>query len=985
MKKALKITGIVLLVIILLMIVLPFAFKGKIIEIVKKEVSKTLTVDVDFGKVGVNLFSEFPYLSVNIQDVSAIGREAFAGDTLAYVEKIHLAVNLKSIFGDDGIEIRKVNVQHPVVNLLIDKAGAANWDVVPSDGEEVVEEPETEEESALKLLLKDVIISNGFIVYDDQEGGMKAVLDDLNLRLSGDFTLDFTALKLDLDIAGLSFKMDGIPYLSNVKTVVKGGVDADLKNEKYTLNQMLLSLNALEFDIDGWAALMGDDIDMDLSLKVVKSDFKNFLSLIPAIYAKDFADIQTKGTLGLTATAKGKMTETAFPAFDVNLVIENAMFKYPDLPKSVEDIQVALRANSSGGDLDNTVVDVSKLHFQMGDNPFDLKLHLAKPISNPTFDFLMKGIINLNIIDDFYPLGDDMDIKGVLSADLKAKGDLNSIDAGKYDDVDIKGYLSLTDGKFATDMVKDEIVIDKFNLDFSQKYAHLLTMLKIGRNDLTADGKLENFIGYVLRDDVIQGSLDVKSKYLNINDFMGETEETPAPAEDGAETQGTEETALSVVEIPANIDFTLNLDVAQLIFDNIDMQKVSGKVEIKEQALDMKSLKMTALGGDMKVAGKYIVQNPQKPEVDLGLEIKNVDVKKTAETFLTIQKLFPIIEHTSGTISLDFDVQSYLDQAMSPDLNTLNATGKISSPGIKIEGLEVLNKLADALKMEKLRKISVDKFNLSFKCENGRVITSPFDMKTGNIKATVSGSTGLDETIDYLIDAKIPRSEFGDGANDFINQYTGNILGTGINVKIPDVLDVPIKIGGTFKNPTINLSGIGNIGKDIFDDLLDQGKDKINEQIDKAIEEAKKQRDKLIAEAEKQRDNLVKGAEKQRDNLVAEAQKQLDDLVKKARAAGDKGVAEAEKLGEEGIKKAGSNPLAKKAAEEAAKKLKKEAQDASNKLVKEAETQGGKIVSEAKKQGDNAVNEVKKQGDKLVDEAKKQGDNLIKEAEKTKL
>jgi vacuolar-type H+-ATPase subunit H len=967
------------------MFILPFAFKGKIIEIVKKEISKTLTVDLDFKKAGLNLFSEFPYLAVNIQEVSAIGREAFVGDTLAYVDKLHLAVNLKSIFGDDGIEIRKVNIHHPIVNLLIDEAGLSNWDVMRSNGEEVVSKEENEEESSLKLLLKDVIISQAFIVYDDREAEMKAVLEDLNLRLAGDFTSDFTTLNIAVDVDKLSFIMDGIPYLSCAKTIVKGDIDADLKNEKYTLKEILLTLNALDFNIDGWVALMGDDMDMDLSLKAVKSDFKNFLSLIPAIYAKDFENIQTKGTLGFTADVKGKMTETAYPAFDINLAIENAMFKYPDLPKSVDNIQIAARANSPGGDLNNTTINVSKLHLEMADNPFDLRLKLAKPMSNPTFDFMAKGVINLNIIDEFYPLDDNMEIRGVLTADLQAQGDMKSIDDENYESVDIKGIFSLVDGKFVTDMFDKEIVIDKFNLDFSQKYVHLLAGLKIGGNDLNADGRLENFIAYALRDDVVRGNLKLKSNYLNMNDFMDDSEESPAPEKEENAGGKTEESTLSVIEIPANIDFGLDLDIKQLIFNNIDMLQVSGKATVKDQILDMKNLSMKTMGGDMKVAGKYIVQNPQRPEINLGLEIKSVDVKKTAQTFVTFQKLFPIIENTTGTISLDFNIQADLNQAMSPNLNTLNANGKISSPGIKIENLEVLNKLSDALKMEKLRTVAVDRFNLSFKCENGRIITSPFDLKTGNIKATVSGATGLDETIDYLIDAKIPRSEFGAGANDVINNLTGNVFGTGINVKIPDVLEIPVKIGGTFKNPTVNLSGIGNIGKDIIDDLIDQGKDKINEQIDKAIEEAKKQRDKLIAEAKKQRDKLIQEAEKQRDKLIAEAQKQCDNLVAQARNGGDKLIAEAEKQGNELIKKAGSNIIAKKAAEEGAKKLKQEAQNSANKLVGEATTQGDKIMSEAKKQGDNAVNEVKKQSDKIIDEAKKQGDKLIQEAEKTKL
>ena len=937
MKKFFKITGIVLLIIIVLMVVLPFAFKGKIMEIVKQEVNKTLTADVDFRKIGLNLFSDFPYLAVNIHEVSVVGREVFTGDTLAYVEKLHLAVNVMSVFGDDGIEVRKINIHRPIANLLIDKEGKVNWDIVKPSEEPTpdVVAPVDTTESSFKLMVKDLAITKGYIVYDDREADMKFIADDLNFRLSGDLTADLAILKVALGIEKTSFFMDGIPYLSKAKVDFNGDIEADLVHDKYTLQKNELKLNALEFDFSGWVAMPDEDIDMDLSLKASKSEFKNFLSLIPAIYAKDFADIQTAGTLALAATIQGKMTDTDYPAFDVNLQIENAMFKYPDLPKSVDNIQVAAHIFSTGGDLDNTIVDVSKLHIEMGNNPFDMKLLLKKPLSNPTFDFMANGTINLNTINDFYPLDDEMDIAGILTADLTAKGDMAAIDAEKYENVDITGVLEFVGGKLKTDAVDDEVLIDKLKLDFSQRYVNMTTAAKIGKNDIKADGKLENFMGYVLRDDVIKGQLKINSDYLNINSLMGE--------ETAEATPEAEEVPMSVVEIPANIDFLLTLDVKQLIYDEFDLRQVSGTVTVKDQILDLKNLSMKALDGDMKVAGTYKIQNPAQPEVDMKISVSNVDVQQTAKTFVMIEKLLPVIDKTSGRISMDFDMKTMLDQTMSPDYNTLNAKGKISSHGVKIEDLEVLNKIADALKMDKLRKLSLDNLNLTFTCADGRVTTQPFDMKAGNIKATVSGSSGLDETLDYVINSKIPRSELGTEANAVVTKLGSNILGTGINVTLPEIIELPIGIGGTFTKPEVKLGELGNAGKNIVKDVVaqvvEQGKEKVNEQIDKALEEAKKQRDKLIADAQKQKENLVK----------------------QARELGDKGVAEADKQGRELVKKAGSNPIAKKAAEESAKKAKQEAQKKSDDMVREAEKKGDNLVNEAKKKGDDLVKKAEDQ------------------------
>ena len=931
MKKFFKITGIVIAVIIVLMIVLPFVFKGKIIEMVKKEINQTLTADVDFEKVGLSLFSDFPYLSVNIHEVSVVGRETFTGDTLAYIEKLHLAVNVMSVFGDNGIEVRKINLHRPTANLLIDAEGKANWDIVkPSEAPEPDVEAADTTASSFKLLVKDLSITKGNITYDDRQGNMKFVADNMDFRMSGDLTANLVTLEVKIDIEKTSLTMDGVPYLNKAKIDFNGDIEADLEHSKYTLQKNELKLNALEFDFAGWVAMPDDDIDMDLSLKAQKSDFKNFLSLIPAIYAKDFDKIQTAGTLVFSIVAKGKMTETAFPAFDMNLQIENAMFKYPDLPKSVDNIQVTTHIFSTGGNLDNTIVDVNKFHVEMGGNPFDMKLSLKKLLSNPTFDFTAKGTINLNTMKDFYPMDETTNISGILTVDLTAQGDMATIDAQKYENVNIAGTLEFLGGKMKTDMVKGDVLIEKLNLNFSPRLVNMTTAAKIGRNDIKADGKLENFMGYVLRDDEIKGTMKLNSDYLNINDLMGNETQSETPAE-------AESSSMSVVEIPKNIDFLLNLDVKQLIYDDFDLRQVSGAVAIKNQILDLKNLSMKALDGDMKVSGTYKVPTPTQPEVDMKININNVDVQQTAKTFVTIKKLLPVIDKTTGRISLDLDMKTMLDKTMSPDLNTTNAKGRVSSPGVKVEDVEVLNKIADAVKMDKLRKLSLDRFAFTFTCTNGRVITEPFDLSYGNIKASLFGSSGLDETIDYTISSKIPRSELGTEANAVITKLGSNILGTGINVTLPEVVELPIGVGGTFTKPVVKLGELKNAVKDIVKDVVtqvvEQGKEKINEQIDKTLEEAKKQRDKLIADA----------------------QKQKEILVKQAREAGDRGVAEADKQGQELVKKAGANPIAKKAAEESAKKLKQEAQKKSDDLVKEAEKKGDTLINDAKKQGDDIV------------------------------
>ena len=68
MKKGLKIAAITVGVIIILMLLLPFAFQGKIADIVKTEGNKMLNAQFDFKNLNISLFRNFPQASVTLED-----------------------------------------------------------------------------------------------------------------------------------------------------------------------------------------------------------------------------------------------------------------------------------------------------------------------------------------------------------------------------------------------------------------------------------------------------------------------------------------------------------------------------------------------------------------------------------------------------------------------------------------------------------------------------------------------------------------------------------------------------------------------------------------------------------------------------------------------------------------------------------------------------------------------------------------------------
>jgi hypothetical protein len=68
MKRFLKIISCTIVAIVLLLAVLPMAFKGKIEAIVKQEGNKMLNAQFDFASLDISLLRHFPQVSVSLND-----------------------------------------------------------------------------------------------------------------------------------------------------------------------------------------------------------------------------------------------------------------------------------------------------------------------------------------------------------------------------------------------------------------------------------------------------------------------------------------------------------------------------------------------------------------------------------------------------------------------------------------------------------------------------------------------------------------------------------------------------------------------------------------------------------------------------------------------------------------------------------------------------------------------------------------------------
>ena len=600
-------------------------FKKEIDAKIKSSINANVNAKVDFKALDLSLISSFPNVGIKINNLSVIGIDSFDKDTLANVKQLQLNVNLLSVLKGETYQINSVNLEEPNIFAKVLKSGKANWDIMKPDSAQTTAESKP---TTFKAALQKYSIEQGTVIYDDASLGFYMKLDSLNHTGKGDFTQDLFTLDTESDIEKLTVKYGGISYLNGVKLNAELPIEVDMKNMKFTFADNKIKLNELLLSAVGYLAMPNKtDMVMDFKFDAKESELKNFLSLIPSIYAANFKDLEATGKFSMNGVAKGTYNEKSLPAFNANLLVQNGKIKYPSLPSAINNIQIKSQISNPDGVIDNTVINVPAFHLEFGQVPVDGKLLVKNPVSDPFVDMALKGKLDLKQLTAIFPMK-YMVLSGILDADVKAAGRKSSIDKQQYEAFKASGQIIANNFNYAGKNVPMPISVPSAKLTFSPKNITLSNLsAKVGSSDFAANGSLNNYLSYFFnKNQSLQGNFNMSSTLINVNELMG-------PKATEAASAKTVNSKLSVFEVPDKINFSIAAKANKVIYDNYDISNANGILLVKDKTITFKDLGMNMLDGRLRMNGTYATLNPKKPRIDVDFGIDKMNIQKAFQAF----------------------------------------------------------------------------------------------------------------------------------------------------------------------------------------------------------------------------------------------------------------------------------------------------------------------------------------------------------------
>jgi len=335
MKKIGKILLVIIAVLLVLVLIIPLAFKGPLIKKVKKTINENVNATVEFTDLRLSLFKNFPKVRAEIENLSVTGKDQFQNDTLLAAGSIATNLSISDLFSSDEIKIRSIGVKDAKIRLLSTQDGLVNWDIMlPDDHETTSDSPE----DGLSISLQDIDIQNLNLTYKDELTATLVRLLNSNISASGKLEGTITRLKVDGEVGDFMLEYDSVQYISKTVLKAKGELEADYDKMNFVFGETTLFLNNLPLDISGNFQMPSDSMFFDLQFKQPQSDFATLLSMIPKSYQSYLEKVKTTGEAGFEGQVKGLYYEDNYPEINAHLFIKDATFQYEGAPEKIEQI-----------------------------------------------------------------------------------------------------------------------------------------------------------------------------------------------------------------------------------------------------------------------------------------------------------------------------------------------------------------------------------------------------------------------------------------------------------------------------------------------------------------------------------------------------------------------------------------------------------------------------------------------------------------------
>ena len=405
--------------------------------------------------------------------------------------------------------------------------------------------------------------------------------------------------------------------------------------------------------------------------------------------------------------------------------------------------------------------------------------------------------------------------------------------------------------------------------------------LLIGDSDLNATGVVIDMFDYLFNHGTLGGMVEVRSKYLNLNQFMSPTDSGSPQKVPSSNAVGD----FAPIPVPANIQMQMEAKIGKLVYTTYELTQLQGGLTIEDETLLLQDATAGFLGGKVGLSGVYDTRNPEKPGFNFKYDMRDMSFQRLFKTLETYKMISPLAGFIEGNFNTSLIMEGTLGKDLMPDIKSLNARGFLETLNGVISGFQPFNELGNLLDVDYLKdNIKITNTKNWFEVKNGIVELKEFDFDYKEIAMKISGTHSLSQEMNYRIKARMPRkllekNAAGAAASKGYDLLRKEASRFGLNLQKNEFVNVMIQITGTVKKPKISLNLLGGDGETPVDAAVEAS---LKNEAEKAKVEVQKE---VTRKVEEGKEVVRETTEKAVDTIKTVAGQKLEEAEQKAKEA----------------------------------------------------------------------------------------------------
>lgn len=586
MKKALRILGILLVLLVALAFLIPYLYQDEIKEYIITEVNKDLKGELTIDHVGLSLIRSFPDLQVDLSGVN-LRSDLDSTHPIMKGEHVGLDLDIMSVLRkDEVVQIKGVKLESPSIYIHYPKGDApANYDIFPST------ESSGSESSSYAFRIQSVEINNGSLLYIDDKGGHHIDLQALNHTGSGSFVGDDLDYASTTNIAQSQVTSAGTKYLKDAALDAEIDVKYNTATSKVDFTKNLIGINDLQLSTTGWIWPKEDVVEMDLIIDAPDNDFGSLWSIVPPVFKQDFNNLQTSGGFDLEGVVKGDydLKTGDLPGLNFRLKVDDGYVQYPDLPHPLKSIFTDLVYDKKEGSA-NANINLKKLSFKAGQSFADVR----GAITQQPNDILARGKADLDINLSDLPLEGEGEGKIVLDVDFD--GSSQQVQRQDYGSMAVSGSGSFQNVRFTQDGLP-AVQANIPEMSFSPKSVEMNAVdLKLNDSDIAGSMTIQDPLGFVLDDVSPKVYAQTKSSTLDVDNIMSSMSSSEADT-------SVLSTVVSKSILPFGMELNWSGSIEKLTYAEQPLQSIDAAVEVGKDDVKIRNGSFSYEGSNFGMEG----------------------------------------------------------------------------------------------------------------------------------------------------------------------------------------------------------------------------------------------------------------------------------------------------------------------------------------------------------------------------------------------